>query len=99
MTDGQQRFTTPGVSEPDPWSAATHPVPQAFLDAGDLPWPKLAPVLRRALEDLDPGDLLELATGDTETMQALAVWCDGARYTVVHREPRDGAASFWVRRA
>jgi TusA-related sulfurtransferase len=96
VTESQQSREAARTDAPALWWPDARPIPQAFLDAGDLPWPKLAPVLRRALENLVSGDLLELATGDPETMQIVPVWCDGANFTLIHREAADRSITFWI---
>jgi TusA-related sulfurtransferase len=71
-------------------------VPQAFVDAGDTPWPALEPIVRRTLASLLAGHVLELATGDPETMETLPGWCAGEGHTLINHEPGDGVIYFWI---
>jgi hypothetical protein len=71
-------------------------VPQAFVDAGDVPWPELEPLLTRQLAALFPGDVLELQSGDPDTLTAVPGWCAGNGFTLIHTQPGDGFVSFWL---
>jgi hypothetical protein len=48
MTDGEQTSTVPDADLCVTRPAKVRALPQSFVDAGDLPWPELEPVLRRA---------------------------------------------------
>jgi TusA-related sulfurtransferase len=70
--------------------------PQAFVDAGDVPWPELQPLLVRQMAALPAGDVLELQSGDPETLSALPTWCSEEGYTLIHTAPGDGYVSHWL---
>jgi TusA-related sulfurtransferase len=72
------------------------PLPQSFVDAGDVPWTELEPLLRKALGELLPGEVLEVQSGDPETIVALPGWCAGEGATLIHTQPGDGRISFWI---
>jgi TusA-related sulfurtransferase len=85
-----------GVSAPTPPPASRNP--QAFVDAGDVLWADLEPVLRRELAALQPDEVLELKSGDAATVVTLPGWCAGEGYVLIHIEPDDRIVSFWIRR-
>jgi len=70
--------------------------PEIFVDAGDLPWVKLQRLLRDALADLAGGDVLELASGDGETYDALAVWCEREGHAFARRVQGNGLVSYLI---
>lgn len=75
----------------------TAPIPAvSFIDAGDMSWLELAPRLARSLAELLPGEVLELQTGDRDTILTLPGWCAGEGHTLIHTQPRDGVVSFWI---
>lgn len=86
----------PGVSAPTPLRPSRNP--QAFIDAGDVPWPDLEPVLRRELATLQLDEVLELKSGDPATLMTLPGWCGGEGLTLIHAEPGAGCVSFWIGR-
>ena len=71
-------------------------IPQAFVDAGDRAWKDLEPVVRRSLAGLLPGDVLEVATGDEQAIEALPTWCSVQGVALIHLEPGDGIVTFWI---
>lgn len=83
--------------EIDPLLTA-RPVPRAFVDAGDLPWVQLEPILRRYAVTLAPGEVAELRTGDPLTIEVIDGWCEEHGHVLIHREPGDGVITFWVGR-
>ena len=72
------------------------PVPQAFVDAGDRPWPQLEPVIRRALASLVSGDVLELVSGDPSTIMVVADWCTVEGYVLLNCVPGDESVTYWI---
>ena len=63
-------------------------IPQAFIDAGDLPWPRLEAVLRRGMGLLNGVEVLEVASGDPETLETLPGWCVDEGHTLIHTPAR-----------
>lgn len=80
-------------------AALTTSQPQAFIDAGDVSWPELEPLLRLRLAGLLPGDVLEVQAGSMPILDVLLVWCDQPGRTLLHREPSDGVIRFWIGKA
>jgi TusA-related sulfurtransferase len=71
-------------------------LPTAFIDAGDVPWPDLQPLIARGMAELLRGGVLELQSGDPETIMALPGWCAGEGHTLIHAQPGNGFVSFWI---
>ena len=76
--------------------AARVPSPRVLIDAGDLAWPQLVVAVRRALAGLAPGEALEVASSDPQTLEILPGWCEDEGHTLIHRQPGDGFISFWI---
>lgn len=72
--------------------------PQGFIDGGDVPWAELEFVIRRALQALLPGRILELISSDRRTIETLPSWCDGEGIDLLGSAPGDGTTTFRLTR-
>ena len=86
------------ASAPQVVSARPAP-PQAFIDAGDLPWAQLEPTVRRVLAMLGPREVAELRTGDPTVIGAVEGWCEQCGHALIHLQPGDGVVTFWISKA
>jgi TusA-related sulfurtransferase len=92
MTDPGRQDTISGSADP----TALPGLPQSFIDAGDVPWSELEPLLVRLVAEILPGEVLEVQSGDPTTLRALPCWCAGEGHTLIHAQPGNGHISFWI---
>jgi TusA-related sulfurtransferase len=78
-----------------PWRGALA-LPATFVDAGDVSWSDLEPLLAQGMIELRPGEVMEVQSGDPATLMALPGWCAGEGHTLIHAHPGDGHVSFWI---
>jgi TusA-related sulfurtransferase len=95
--DGQASQRAPSITPNEAaWESRLCTLPHTFVDAGDVPWLDLRPLLHQALSDLLPCEVLEVQSGDPETLTILPGWCAGEGHTLIHTQPGDGHVSFWI---
>ena len=60
--------------------------------AGRDPLHRVTPTLG----ELQSGHILELSSGDPETLMSLPDWCAGEGHALLHQAPGDGTISYWI---
>ncbi|AIF44891.1 MULTISPECIES: sulfurtransferase TusA family protein [Virgibacillus] len=70
-----------------------------FLDAKGFACPMPVVRTKKAMEDLNSGEILEVHATDKGSKSDLTAWAKSGGHTVVQDAEEDGVFKFWIKKA
>lgn len=74
------------------------PMPRAILDAGEESWAVLVDLIRRRIEELPVGDILEIVSLALSTRIDVPAWCEAAGHEILQTLEDGDLTRFWIRK-
>ncbi len=69
------------------------------LDATGLACPMPVVRTKKAMEELEPGDILEVHATDPGSKSDLTAWAKSGGHELIQNTEEDGVLKFWIKKA